>query len=80
MVHTVRLGAGKAAARDRASQVVVGVSVAAGKVWAGELENGLDLSSAGVPCDSNCLAIQKSTMLQSGCGKRSAIRHRCIQA
>ncbi len=39
--HRAR-GGGKSSTRDRASQVVVGVSVAAGKVWAGELENGLD--------------------------------------
>ena len=35
-------GGGKSSTCDRASQVVVGVSVAAGKVWAGELENGTD--------------------------------------
>src|SRR5579863_1443159 len=36
-------GSGKSSTCDGASQVVVGVSVAAGKVWAGELENGSDL-------------------------------------
>ena len=36
-------GGGKSSTCDRASQVVVGVSVAARKVWAGELENSSDL-------------------------------------
>ena len=36
-------GCGKSSTCDRASQVVVGVSVAAGKVWAGELEDGANL-------------------------------------
>ena len=37
-------------------------------------------SVAGVARASNSLAIHKSSMLQSGCGKRSMIRNRCIQA
>ena len=45
MRHTARPWGGKSCARDGASQVVIGIAVAAGKMRTGEPEDGLDLSS-----------------------------------
>ena len=42
--HTVRRWGGKRCAGDGASQVVIGIAVAAGKMRAGEAEDGLDLN------------------------------------
>ena len=80
MIGTHRARRGRESrAGDGAAQVVIGITVAAGKMRTGETEDFLDLGGS-PPCRSKCLATQKSTMLQSGCGKRWRIRHRCIQA
>ena len=70
---------GKSRARHGAAQVVIGIAVAAGKVWAAKPENVLDLGGRGA-LRKELRAIHRSKMLQSGCAKRSAMCQRCIQA
>ena len=56
---------GKSSAGDGAAQVIVWVTVAAGKLWAGKPEDLMHLGGS-QRCESKRLAIHKSTMLQSG--------------
>lgn len=67
-------GKGRPRACHGTAQVVIGVTMAAGKLRASSPENGLDLTR-GAPCASNVRATQRSTMRQSGCGNRCAMRH-----
>ena len=68
----------KSCASDGPPQVAIRITVAAGKMRAGEPEDGLDLRG-GLALREQAPGDQRSTMLQSGCGKRSRICHRCIQ-
>jgi len=69
---------GKRCARDGASQVVVGIAVAARKMGTGEAKDGLNLNS-GLAQREQVSGDPRSTMLPSGCAKRSRICHRCTQ-
>ena len=65
---------------ERATQVIVGVSVTTRKARAAPTQSSSATAATGVPCRSNSLAIHLSAILQSGWGNRCGIRSRCSQA
>ena len=81
-IHTLRGVRGKrTGVCHGTTQVVIRVGVAPRKMRACQPKNILDLLCEHTlrPCDSNFLAIHRSTMLQSGGVNRSAMRHRRVQ-
>jgi len=68
----------KSCASDGAPQVAIRIAMVAGKIRAGEPEDGLDLRS-GFALREQIPGHPQIQMLQSGCGKRSRICHRFIQ-